>query len=171
MRSVVESVGRNRFIGFLTGEDRAEGRRIGFSIRMLDGRIGAFASLSSASEIRVGSSASYGVDLQFLEEVSVPAIRDGLNTARGQIIVIDEIGPMQLYSEKFKELVIDILGTDQAILLGSIVLRSLPWTDKLKMWNNVATFSLTPQNREIMTQMMILYLRGMVSADAEPSRA
>jgi len=163
IREVITAVGQDRCTGFITVEERFNGQRTGFSICMIDGRSGTLASIDSASSIRVksfsqGPGVSYGIDLSFLEKIAIPAIRDDLGKDRDRLLVIDEIGPMQLWSEMFKKFIIGIADDDDALLLGSIVQRSLPWTDELKSLPNVETFLLTTQNRETLIWMMSEYL-------------
>lgn len=163
VREVVERAGTERFRGFITGEDRSAGQRTGFSVTMLDGRRGILASIDSPSDIRVrgfarGEEVSYGVELNFLENVALHDIRASLGRESNKIIVIDEIGPMQLNSAEFKALILDVLQIDGVIIFGSVVLRSFPWTDELKERSDVETFLLTQQNRQTLTAMMSSYL-------------
>jgi nucleoside-triphosphatase len=131
---------------------------------MIDGRKGALASVESTSPTRVksvtqGEEVSYGVDLEFLEKVAVQEIRKNLSNSADLFIVIDEIGPMQLNSPLFRDLVLDLLESDKSILFGSVVQRSFDWTDDLKQRPGVETFLLTEQNRETLTKMMAKYLQ------------
>ena len=71
---------------------------------------------------------------------------------------------MQLNSEKFKALILDILKIDDAIIFGSVVFRSFPWTDDLKKRSDVETFLLTQQNRQTLTDMMSSYVAGRLDA-------
>jgi nucleoside-triphosphatase len=167
IRRVVEAVGTEHFVGFLAGEQRHDGRRTGFQIRMLDGREGTLASVQSDSELRIGGPDQsgrprYGVELGFLEEVAVPALRAALSVPERRLLVIDEIGPMQLFSNDFKAVVFEALASD-VFVVGTIVLRSLPWTDRLKTHPEIETFLLTEQNRETLTEMMVLYVERLVS--------
>jgi nucleoside-triphosphatase THEP1 len=130
---------------------------------MLDGHKGSLASVNSDSEIRVesitqGNRISYGVDLGFLETVALPAIRDSVKESPFDIIVIDEIGPMQLNSGMFRDLILDLLDRSNVMILGSVVARSFPWTDELKSRPDVETFLLTHQNRVTLTEMMTDYI-------------
>jgi nucleoside-triphosphatase len=162
VREVVARVGAERFTGFITEEDRCDGRRTGFSITMLDGRRGTLASIESKSDIRVksvtqGEQVSYGVELGFLEDVAVPVMRESLKGNLERFVVIDEIGPMQLNSIFFKDLISELLEKSGAVTLGTVVARSLPWTDALKSRAGVETFLLTPQNRATLATMMAAY--------------
>ena len=162
VRNIVARLGEEHFAGFYATERRAEGKRAGFGIAMLDGREGTLASVESESHLRVGrvidGRVKYGVELDFLENVAIPAVRDALShSGKNQIVVIDEIGPMQLYSQAFRQLVLDALNGER-IILGTVMSLSDPWVDELKDRSDVETFLLTMQNRESMTDMMSMYL-------------
>jgi nucleoside-triphosphatase len=163
VREVVSAVGPASFSGFVSDESRVGGQRTGFSIVMLDGRVGSLASIDSPSALRVESvtrlgKVSYGIDLCFLEDTALSAMRTRLLKNPGEIVVIDEIGPMQLHSEAFRNFILEVLGQDGAVLFGTIVLRSVAWADELKERTGVETFLLTPQNRQTLTEMMASYL-------------
>lgn len=167
VRWIVEDVGRGNFVGFFANEVRRDDERLGFEITTLSGDKGILASVESESPLRVGRPNSagigrYGIDLSFLEDVCVPLIRTTASHPDGKIFVLDEIGPMQLHSEAFKDAVTSLLhASDEALVLGTIVLRSTPWTDEFKDRPGVETFLLTDQNRESLTRMMSLYVREL----------
>ncbi|HEV2371605.1 MAG TPA: nucleoside-triphosphatase [Streptosporangiaceae bacterium] len=171
LRSIVTSLGEEHFVGFYATERRQDGRRVGFGVAMLDGREGTLADIDSDSTMRVGrvidGRIKYGVELGFLEDVAVPAVRSALDHRTDQVVLIDEIGPMQLYSHAFRHLVLDALASS-SIILGSVMSPSDPWVDALKSRNDVETFLLTFQNRDSMTEMMTLYLGTKIGAPAMP---
>jgi len=112
--------------GFYTQEIREAGHRTGFRIITLGGQQAVLAHVNISSSKRVGK---YGVDLQMLEEIGVESIYDALGNKA--LVVIDEIGPMEIASIKFCSAVWDVLKSD-CTLLGTIVKRSLPFTDDIK---------------------------------------
>ena len=59
--------------GFFTEEIRERGQRVGFSLVTLDGARSTLAHRSRSGSPRVGK---YGVNLEALDRVGVPAIRD-----------------------------------------------------------------------------------------------
>lgn len=166
IQRIIATVGGQNFAGFYTRERRNEVRRSGFDIVMLDGRVGGIASIDSDSPMRVGREMEggrlrYGVTLEFLDSVAVPAIEEAARLGE-RVLVMDEIGPMQVYSQRFTKAVEALFGTD-VLVLGTIVERSTEWTDALKSRPDVETFGLTPQNRDTMTEMMALYIGRMCS--------
>jgi nucleoside-triphosphatase len=174
LRSIVASLGEEHFVGFYATERRLDGKRVGFGVAMLDGREGTLAAIDSDSDMRVGrvidGRLKYGVELGFLEGVAVPAVRRALDRRTDQVVLIDEIGSMQLYSGAFRELVLDVLASS-SIILGTVMSPSDPWADELKSRSDVETFLLTFQNRDSMTEMMTLYLRSKIGARAVRAEA
>ncbi|MBM4429569.1 MAG: hypothetical protein FJ026_04370, partial [Chloroflexi bacterium] len=72
--------------GFYTQEMRAGGTRLGFEIVTLDGRRAALASVGDRSLPRVGR---YGVHVENVDRLAVPAIYQAITQA--DIVAIDEI--------------------------------------------------------------------------------
>lgn len=168
LRQVIYDVGVENFAGFLAAERRTDGERIGFDIVLLDGRCGSLASVDSDSKIRVGGLNEagiprYGVDLEFLENVAIPSLVTELDSPRPKVLVVDEIGPMQLHSVIFQKTITNLVLHGDVTTIGTIVLRSFPWTDELKKKSNVESFMLTQQNRNTMAEMMSAYVRGLLS--------
>ncbi len=85
--------------GMLSREAREDGTRVGFEILDLSsGRHGWLAHVNHKSGPQVGK---YRVNIEDLDFIGAKAIYDAIENCA--IIAIDEIGPMELFSEKFKE--------------------------------------------------------------------
>lgn len=139
--------------GFYTQELRdARGARLGFEIITLDGRKGTLAHVDYRSPPRVGK---YGVDLAALDDLAVGSVRRALES--GGLVVIDEIGPMELLSPRFRGVVLEVLES-QASLLATVVQRSTPFTDALKRRPAVALFEVRPENREYLPARILALL-------------
>ena len=83
--------------GFYTEEVRGTtGRRTGFDVVMTDGRRGSLARMDSTGP-RVGR---YGVRLDFLENIALPYLAEHKDT----VIIIDEVGKMECFSDHFKHI-------------------------------------------------------------------
>ncbi|PYL68403.1 MAG: hypothetical protein DMF20_00840 [Verrucomicrobia bacterium] len=109
--------------GFYTQEIRKRGQRVGFKLITLDGKEAAFADVHFKTSERVGK---YGLDLAKLETVGVAAVREA--TQARQLVIIDEIGPMEIRSSSFRDAVNEAFESSVSIL-ATIVSRSLPFTD------------------------------------------
>ncbi len=128
--------------GFITEEIREAGSRVGFRLRTLEGREGILASVNLASPYRVGR---YGVDVESLERVGVEAIYNAL--ASKEIVVIDEIGKMELYSKKFQEAVLTVLDSP-CRLLGVIHMARIPVLDRIRQRPDVRVLEVNGQNND-----------------------
>jgi nucleoside-triphosphatase len=135
--------------GFYTQEIREAGRRMGFEIITLDGGRGILAHVDISSKHRISK---YGVDLSALETFAIPAMLDAVE--HNKLVVIDEIGPMELLSPEFRQVVLDILGSSASVL-GSIVWRSTPFTDQIKSRPDVTLLEVTPENREELFEVIL----------------
>lgn len=140
--------------GFYTEEIREEGSRRGFKLVTLDGQEGLLAHDAWSGPPRVGK---YGVDLKALESVGVAAIQRGLRDHA--LVVIDEIGPMEMFSSTFCRVVLEALS-GEGVILGSIVRRSKPFSDQIKIRPDVRVIEVTPGNREALVEPMLALLRA-----------
>jgi nucleoside-triphosphatase len=90
-----------RIGGMVTREVRRGGVRVGFEVLDLaTDRVGVLAWVRGGSGPRVGK---YRVNLQDLEGVGVEAVSRALGEA--DVVFVDEVGPMELYSERFRQVV------------------------------------------------------------------
>ncbi len=128
--------------GFYTEEIRDGGTRAGFKIVTLDGEELLFAHVDFKTRSRVGK---YGLDLSALERIGVGAVHRAIQAQR--LVVIDEIGPMEIRSPIFREAVKDALDS-QVPLLATIFARSLPFTQAIKSRSDVTLLEVRPDNRE-----------------------
>jgi nucleoside-triphosphatase len=128
--------------GFYTREIREGRERVGFQITDLSGREGVLAHVRRPGPPRVGR---YGVDLKTLEAIGVQAVAQALHEA--DLIVIDEIGKMELYSHAFRAVLFEALDGPRP-LLGTIMAKAHPVADRIKARAEVQVQRLTPTNRE-----------------------
>lgn len=139
--------------GFYTQEIRSAGVRQGFKIVTLDGKTATLAHTDIRSPYRVSK---YGVDLANMEELAVPAIREATETK--DIVIIDEVGKMELFSGSFKEAVIEALQSGKKVL-GTIMLASHPWADKIKELPEVEIVRVTKANRSEVLAKLLAWLQ------------
>jgi nucleoside-triphosphatase len=131
---------------------RTAGRRVGFELLTLDGQQRVLAHVDIRGSHRIGK---YGVDIAVLDELAVPALYRGIE--ENGLIVIDEIGPMEILSPVFRQAVLDVLESP-ARVLGTIVKRSIPFTDGLKARSNIELIHVQLDNREQLVQDLIARL-------------
>jgi nucleoside-triphosphatase len=140
--------------GFYTEEIRVGGIRQGFKIVTLDGESATLAHVNIKSPYQVSK---YGVDIASLNEVAVPALRRALN--ENDIVVIDEIGKMELFSKSFQEAVLEASASGKKVL-GTIMLKPHPWADRLKHHPNVEIVLVTRVNRSEVARQALLWLKS-----------
>ena len=138
---VVKHLSKSNCGGFYTGEIKESGRRTGFSINTLDGGKGTLSHVNIKGPPRVGR---YGVNLADLERIAVPAVLEAVRNRR--LVIIDEIGKMELFSEKFREAV--LLSLDSPVpVLGTIMESNNPFADAVKRRQDVTLIQVTTENR------------------------
>ncbi|MGQ4833403.1 MAG: NTPase [Candidatus Asgardarchaeia archaeon] len=98
--------------GITTPEIRKGQRRTGFKIvNISTGENAIMASVFYKSSFKVGR---YSVNIDSIEKIGVTALLDALNNA--DVIVIDEIGKMELLSRRFVDTLKTIFKSDKAII-------------------------------------------------------
>ena len=139
--------------GFYTEEIRSRGTRLGFRLVTLDGQAAVLAHIDFDKRYRVGK---YGVDIENLERLGVPALRQAV--AQCELVVVDEIGKMELFSSGFREAVKEIVGRGK-LVLGAITLDSNPWADAIKRQPQVNLLVVTRDNRHQVLDELHRWLR------------
>jgi len=137
--------------GMVTLEVRREGARIGFKIvDLATGEEAWLARVGAPGRIRVGR---YTVLLENLEEVGVGAIRRAIEGA--DVVVIDEIGPMELKSRKFREAAWEALESPKPVLATIHVAASRhPFGRQVYTRGDVEAYGLNYRNRGEMPRVL-----------------
>jgi nucleoside-triphosphatase len=111
----------------------------------LDGEEVVFGHVDFSAAAGSNRLGKYGLDLSALERIGVGAVRQALQVRR--IVIIDEIGPMEIRSPIFRDTVNKVLDSEVP-LLATIFARSLPFTDAIKSRPDVTLIEVRPNNRE-----------------------
>ena len=127
--------------GFFTRQITEGGRRTGFSIITLDGKRGVLAHENVKSRYRVGK---YRVSVKDIDRIAVPSM---LPPDPDAVVVIDEVGKMECFSQPFKETLVEVLDSDHPVL-GSIALKGDRFIQNIKARNDVLLFTLNEKNRD-----------------------
>lgn len=129
-----------RIGGFYTEHIMSGRIRKGFMMRTFDGQERMLAAKGLKSPHQLGK---YGVDLNALENVGVPALKLALESK--DLIVIDEIGSMEMMSERFRMTLLECLTSTKPIL-ATIRASSQPFSDQVKKFADTQTILLTKSN-------------------------
>ncbi len=150
--------------GMLSREAREKGMRVGFEIQDLAG--GKRGWLAHVNQKQGPSVGKYHVNLTELEGVGAQAIAEAVEHA--DVIVIDEIGPMELFSEKFKETAKKALESEKLVL----AVVHFKAQDKLivEAKSNPAseTLVVTVENREMLPEFLAAKALAFLSSVVKP---
>jgi len=148
---IKEALARTRVQGggFYTEEIRTGGIRQGFKIVTLNGQEAILAHVNISSPYQVSK---YKVDTGALDRVAVAALRQALKES--DLVVIDEIGKMELLSPEFREAVTQALNSGKRVL-GTIMFNPHPFADEIKRHPEVETLLVTRGNRpQVMNEVL-----------------
>jgi nucleoside-triphosphatase len=144
--------------GFTTEEIRQKGRRVGFAVESVGrspGQVqrGVLARLDLPGPPRVGR---YGVDLPGFESLVLPELR---RPSAGEVVLIDELGKMELASAQFRETVAALFESEIPIVATVHVYRH-PFTEALKRRPDVEVVRVTERNRDGLSQSLLKRLKA-----------
>jgi nucleoside-triphosphatase len=143
--------------GFVTQEVREGGRRVGFEVESVGGDRARLAHVSFAGPPRVGR---YGVDLEAFERVALPSLAE---TPRRGVVLIDELGKMELASKRFREAVTLVLDMPVDVVATVHVSRD-PFTDGLKRRPDIERARVTRDSRDELPEQLAQKLARKDSA-------
>jgi nucleoside-triphosphatase len=128
--------------GFFTAEIRKGGTRVGFEVESFAGDKAILSHVDVRSKNRVGK---YGVDVEAFEKIALPEIEKAISNRN--LLIIDEIGKMELFSSRFRELILAAFESDIP-LLSTILYKPHPFCDRLKSMPGIQTLQLRRDNFE-----------------------
>jgi len=139
---IIKNLNCDKVAGFYTQEIRQGSIRKGFSWRRLDGANDTLAHIDRKGPFRVGK---YGVDVAGFEKSVVPILNaEGSDT---ELFVIDEIGKMECFSEKFVIAIRRLFKSNKSIL-ATVALKGSGLIPEVKNYSNTRLFNLTRHNRD-----------------------
>jgi len=128
--------------GFYTEEIRTGGVRQGFRIITLQGQDAILAHVGITSPYQISK---YKVDVGSLNRVGVSALHQALEDS--DLVVIDEIGKMELLSPQFREAVLQAINSGKKVI-GTIMLGPNPFADDIKRHPEVKLLLVTRANHD-----------------------
>ncbi|RLI78514.1 nucleoside triphosphatase [Archaeoglobales archaeon] len=123
--------------GFITCEVREKRRRVGFKIRELKTQNEKWLAKVGDGKIKVGK---YVVFVDAVDEIS-----ENIANYNADLIIIDEIGPMELKSRKFIEAVEKLINEDNNLLFSIHLRSNHPLLQKIR--SSFEVFMLDEKNR------------------------
>ena len=134
--------------GMITKPITKKKTRVGFYVAdWQTGEKEVFAHIDFETKEKVGD---YGVDLDALEKIGVPAIEKAITDDEVDVIVIDEIGKMEMLSEKFCEIVTEALDSDKPIMVTLHKKSRTPLLQDVRRRDDIRILEVTPVNRNLL---------------------
>lgn len=144
-------------IGGMMDEPVEDGRKkTGYTVRnIMTGEKELFASVDIESKIVVGK---FGIDPAAMERVGVKAIKDACEQC--DIVVIDEVGKMEVECEAFVEAVKAAMDANKPMIVTLHKKSRNPLLQDIRRRDDVRILEVTPTNRNILPFKVNRLLHG-----------
>ncbi len=132
--------------GFITKEIRDRYKsRIGFEIVKITGERALLASVAEPTPYRVGK---YYVKVENIDKLIIPEITDYLER-RSSLLILDELGKMELKSQKFQRAMDELLKlkSDSGLVILTIPIKDVHPLVKRARGRAEKTLTLTKENK------------------------
>lgn len=156
--SVIEKLRESGYtIGGMINEPVMDNRhRVGFTVRdIMTGECEVFAHNDMGSRVVVGK---MGIDIAVLEDIGVRAIRTAC--ADCDIIVIDEVGRMEVESPAFVSAVKEALDMGKPMILTLHKKSRNPLLQDIRRRDDVRILEVTPTNRSLLPFKIVSLMSG-----------
>jgi nucleoside-triphosphatase len=140
--------------GMITEPIVEKQRRSGFQIvDWLTKESMVFAHKDMKSRVRSGS---YGVNLAALEDLGIRALVDARQNA--DVVVIDEVGKMEVESEAFTKAVVETLDQDKSIIMTLHKKSRNPLLQDIRRRDELRLLEVTPVNKNLLAFKIVKLL-------------
>lgn len=144
-------------VGIVANEVLAEGQRVGFEVETSSGQKAPLADVNFPTAHKV---AKYYVNVDGLESV-LPEVS---NFQPETLLYLDEIGEMQLFSEKFKDLVRKYLNAENICVATISSVYETDFTKSLKERDDIILVEITAENRSEQELFLAQLLKKIAKA-------
>jgi len=134
--------------GMVTEAIVEDNKRVGFNV--VDWQTKekeTFAHLTFDMKEKVGL---YGVDIVALEKIGIPSVEKAIASEDVSVIVIDEIGKMEMLSERFCDIVIEALDSGKPIMVTLHKKSRTPLLQDVRRRDDIRILEVTPVNRNLL---------------------
>ena len=146
---VVAQLRPEKVAGFYTQEILKNGTRKGFRWIRLDGAAGTLAHVDIKGRFKVGK---YGVDVDGFGKAVVPIL--DVKRTDAELFVLDEIGKMECFSQKFVAAVRRLFASDKSVL-ATVARKGSGLISDVKDYPGARRFNLTRKNQnEIIAEIL-----------------
>jgi nucleoside-triphosphatase len=140
--------------GMITEPIVEKQRRSGFQIvDWLTKESMVFAHEGMKSRVRSGK---YGVNIAALEDLGIRSLTDARQNA--DVVVIDEVGKMEVESEAFTKAVVDTLDQDKSIIMTLHKKSRNPLLQDIRRRDELRLLEVTPVNKNLLAFKIVKLL-------------
>ena len=157
IRRVADRLSGRALGGFYTEEIRVSGERHGFRLVTFDGRERVMAHVGIRGPQRVGK---YGVDVSAIDELAEPALAAKEET---EIYLVDEIGKMECFSQKFVSAMRALLDSPKRVI-ATIAQRGAGFIEEVKQRRDALVLEVTRESRDQCPEQILAWLESAKSA-------
>ena len=162
--------------GFVTDEVLSKSTRSGFDVVSLrpDGEDDRRGVLSRKQKYKTPSSTiwkktgKYHVNVTEFERIALSAMESATERTRC-VLIVDEIGRMELHSEKFRHLISRLLNTPSLHIVGALTApiygHRVPFCDEISSRDDVKVVKITVKTRDEATRRMLDLVRRHTLCD------
>ena len=144
--------------GMITEPIIEGGHRVGLTVRnKMSGEKATLARLGYESRYMYGK---FGVDLTALEDVGVKALVEAEEKA--DVIIVDEVGKLEVESEKFVDEVKNVLDLDKTAILTLHKKSRNPLLQDIRKRDDVRILEVTPINRNLLPYKVMKLMKGQL---------
>jgi nucleoside-triphosphatase len=138
--------------GFWTAEIREQGVRQGFEVELMSGQSGILAHVGIDHGPRVSK---YRVNIQVMHQLVVPEIREAIESSRERdvVLLLDEIGKMELHSVDFREVLGEALASPLRAV-ATVMEASDSFVDPLKERPDTEVVHLGAVDRDLLPEQI-----------------
>ena len=155
LRTIADQITVRGIGGFYTQEIREKGHRVGFWIETFTGQSRILAHVDYTTGPRVRK---YRVDVAAFEEIGVNGLKRAL--IESNVILIDEIGKMELFSRPFWDIMLRCLDSVKPVI-ATVMAHPHPFVDRLKARSDVQLVTVTLENRDKLALKLIHEINGL----------
>lgn len=138
--------------GFYTEEQRVAGKRVGFVMKTVEGKSGYLAHQDIRSDFHIRR---YGVSIENIETIAVPSITpSNMQISNRHIIILDEIGKMECFSDLFKQAAVTALDSPN-IIVGTITFGGDDFIMQIKNRGDIEIHEVTEENRDSLPDLIL----------------
>lgn len=150
IQKIIKGLPVSSIAGFYTEEIRKHNIRQGFELVTLTGARTVIAHVDISSPYRVRK---YGVD--------VPAIDAAVEKTlflKNNLYIIDEIGKMECFSEKFIDAMETLLNSKTTVV-ATVAMRGKGFIEKVKNRDDCELWEITKKNRDAIDKQVLEWIK------------